>query len=347
MDAYQVLAEKHGYGDSQRYRRILEFLITPQEAELVTYLPDTFKEVASKMGLSVDEVKKVIDKLFRRGVVIPKDLHTLEGARFCREILQFHDATEADQKTEEFYGERAAEFWGLWEDFAKNEWYAKRAEDFAQRERGHERVIPAYPAIQDIPGITPYDDVREIIKAASLIAMVPCSCRRQSRRKDIPVDVCTMLGRGAEYAIVRGSGRQVSHEEALKVIDETEEDGEVHTWTNRRTLDYGVLCHCDSVSCVLWAPSIQHGVPMEKGLEKSRFEAVIDQELCSGCQVCVDRCQFDAIEMVKPADSKKFKAVVDPDKCWGCGMCVIKCEPAALSLKLVRPLEHIPVGKQT
>jgi ferredoxin len=46
--------------------------------------------------------------------------------------------------------------------------------------------------------------------------------------------------------------------------------------------------------------------------------------------------------MVKPEGSKKYKAVIDAEKCWGCGVCVVGCEPGALSLSLVRPVEHIP-----
>ncbi len=342
MDAYHVLAEKHGYGHSERYLRILRFLMTPEQAELVTCLPASFEEVAEKTGLSVEAVRSEIDGLFRRGIVIPKDFHTLEGARFCRELLQLHDATEADRRTEETYGEKARELWQLWDDFCQQEWYPRRADEYARRELARDRVIPAYQAIRDIPGVTPYDDVREIIKAASPVAVIPCSCRRQSQRKDIAVNVCTMFGRGAEYAVTRGAGWPLSYEEALKVIDQTEEDGEVHTLNNKRSLKNGVLCHCDRDSCILWAPLLQHGVPLEKSLAKSRFEAVVDQPLCSGCKICVDRCQFDAIEMVKPDGSKKGKAVVDTEKCWGCGMCVIKCQRKALSMKLVRPLEYIP-----
>ena len=48
------------------------------------------------------------------------------------------------------------------------------------------------------------------------------------------------------------------------------------------------------------------------------------------------------IEMVKVPGSKKLKAAVDPERCFGCGACALKCEPAALSMKTVRPLEHIP-----
>lgn len=83
MDAYGVLAERLGWGDSERFRKILEFLITPKQAEIATCLPAIFEEVASKSGLSVEEVRKEIEALFRKGVLIPRDFRTLEGARFA------------------------------------------------------------------------------------------------------------------------------------------------------------------------------------------------------------------------------------------------------------------------
>jgi len=339
MDAYEVLAERHGFGGSQRYRKILELLMTPKQAELVLNLPGSFEEVAQKTGMSVEEVRSNIDQLFRKGVVIPKNFQTLEGARFCRSVTQLHDATEADYRSEQLVG---PQLWDVWEDFSQNEWYPKLAQDYAAREVPFDRVIPAYKSIQNIPGVTPYDDVREILKANSPIAVVPCSCRRQARKTDVIVDSCFQFGRSAEYAIVRGSGRQLSYDEALAVIDKAEEDGQVHMWINARLLNYGVMCNCTNDACVAWTPLLQHGVSVAKRAAKSRFEAAVDQDLCTGCQVCIDRCQFDAIEMVKPAGSKKFKAVVNPEKCWGCGVCVIKCDPGALSMRLVRPLEHIP-----
>lgn len=268
-----------------------------------------------------------------------------KGHASPRSTVQLHDATQGDRKTEEIHGERAPQLWELWQDFCQKEWSPKIAEEYAKKGVPTERVIPAYKAIENVPGITPYDDVQEILKAAPLTAVVPCSCRRRTRRIDIAVDTCIQFGKSAEYAIERGAGWQLSYDEALKVIDKAEEDGEVHSWPNWQTLSYGVMCNCDRVSCEGWAPLVQHNVSIGRRWAKSRFEAAVDQELCNGCQLCVDRCQFDAIDMVKPAGSKKYKAVVDSEKCWGCGVCVIKCQPGALSLKLVRPLEHLPMER--
>ena len=78
------------------------------------------------------------------------------------------------------------------------------------------------------------------------------------------------------------------------------------------------------------------------GWEKSRYQAHVNLDDCDGCQVCVDRCSFDAIEMVRAEGSKKYKAVINSDKCFGCGVCVVGCKPEAIKMKVIRPAEHIP-----
>ena len=74
----------------------------------------------------------------------------------------------------------------------------------------------------------------------------------------------------------------------------------------------------------------------------SRYLAVVDTNLCIGCQECVERCFFNAIEIRSTLDSKKKKAHVLEDYCMGCGSCVVGCKQNALTFELVRPPEHIP-----
>ena len=70
--------------------------------------------------------------------------------------------------------------------------------------------------------------------------------------------------------------------------------------------------------------------------------AQIDKEKCKGCQTCIERCQFDAIEMVKVEGEKKLKAEVKEENCYGCGLCAVGCEAGAITMREVRPPEHIP-----
>jgi MinD superfamily P-loop ATPase len=51
-------------------------------------------------------------------------------------------------------------------------------------------------------------------------------------------------------------------------------------------------------------------------------KAEIDQQRCTGCGICVERCQFSAI-------SKDF--VVDPLECEGCGVCRAFCPDDAIT----------------
>ena len=345
-DAYSVLMERHGYTNSERYRRILEHLVTPQQAKIAVELPAPPEELAQKLNMDVLTVNSELDELYAKGVIFPRNFETKEGYRFARMVLQLHDASQSSLKTDPVKERRLYE---LWEDFCHTEWYPDMAKGTNALDVPLTRVIPSYRAIKDIPGLMPCEDMREILKAAQLIAVCACSCRKRATAVGNPceksgVENCIQFNRGAEYVISRGSGRKLSYDEALAVIDSTEEHGLVHTWANSTTMPINTLCNCCRDCCVLWVPLDENNVHISKRWEKSRFEVRLDLDLCNGCQDCVERCQFDAIEMVKPEGSKKYKAAVDLEKCWGCGVCVVGCASGALRLELVRPPEHIPAA---
>ena len=54
-------------------------------------------------------------------------------------------------------------------------------------------------------------------------------------------------------------------------------------------------------------------------------EALIDSELCDGCQDCMELCRYDAIDLVRIPPSKRLKARVDPERCCGCFLCAPSC----------------------
>jgi len=54
--------------------------------------------------------------------------------------------------------------------------------------------------------------------------------------------------------------------------------------------------------------------------------ALVNPELCSGCESCVDACPTEAISMVDG------KAMVDPDECTECEACVEVCPEEAITM---------------
>jgi electron transport complex protein RnfB len=73
----------------------------------------------------------------------------------------------------------------------------------------------------------------------------------------------------------------------------------------------------------------------------NRFLAIVDEEKCTGCEVCIERCPFEAIKMNPDETFEEQKSSIDPEKCKGCGLCIISCEPNALTYKIVRPPEYL------
>jgi electron transport complex protein RnfB len=347
-DVYTVLASRHGFGESERYRRILEFVMNPRQARIAAMLPVALEECAAKEGVPLETVQADIKELFKKGVVFPKNFDTLETPRFARHVTQLHDASESLHGIDDVYTpEQKSDLWALWWDFVRHDWEPQRIPQMAASHHPPSRIIPAYKAIKDIPGVLPIEDMRAIVDAAGLISAVSCSCRKRKEDFGDPCRYshdmnCIQFNRSADYSRGRGHGIMLSKDEALRMIDEIEDDGLVHTWPNADLLTTSTLCSCCDDCCMNLLPMKEYKVPWTAYYAKSRFEAQNEVEPCTGCQDCIERCQFDALTMEKVAGHKKLKAIVDTENCMGCGVCVLVCEPASLTMKLVRPPEHIP-----
>jgi heterodisulfide reductase subunit A len=72
---------------------------------------------------------------------------------------------------------------------------------------------------------------------------------------------------------------------------------------------------------------------IDKGyVEMEPNTAWIEEELCSGCHVCVAMCPYTAIHF----DAEKKVAVLNEALCKGCGTCVAACPSGAAQQNLFR-----------
>ena len=334
-DIYVRLLEKMNCPNpnSEYMRKIVRKLVTPEEGELLLELPAEPAELARKSGMTEDTVQRRLREFTEKGLVIP----TSKGLRMVRDVIQFHDANLSS--SEKWVD---GELLDMWKHFYEAELFplmktmsAIPADSYVQSVR----VVPAWKAIElssDLPTakLPPEDNLRDLVKGADTIAVVPCTCRRSLRRCDAKVDCCVQFNRGAEYAIDRGAGRKISADEAMAIFEEGEEAGLVHTWPFAISSRLNEICNCCIDCCIVFDGGLKFGT-VGRGLQKSHLRAEVDREICDGCQDCVERCFFDAIEMKKDLPAKKLKAVVDLDKCYGCGACVVGCDPRAIKMKLL------------
>ncbi len=310
IDVYAKLALRMKYPKSERMKLIFEKMVNMEEAEILLELPSPSDEIAEKLNLDKETVDAMIRILYQKGLAIP----TSKGYFLPRAIGQLHDTALTDPNL-------TTELADLWQEFSEEEWFPDHAEELAGAEEKFMRILPAWKAIQTSSTIVPGEDVRQIIQESERVAVAPCPCRIRARLCDGPIDTCLQLNKAADYVSQRGTGRLVSKEEAIEILGRSEEAGLIHT-----APPFSVVCSCCTCCCNMLRPLDKAG-KVSEGMIKSSYRSIINEELCTECGLCVERCRFGAIE------TKNGKIIIDTEKCFGCGSCVVIC-PVEGALKL-------------
>ncbi len=69
----------------------------------------------------------------------------------------------------------------------------------------------------------------------------------------------------------------------------------------------------------------------QEKIESKQANALIDEDLCSVCRMCIGTCPYGALSVVE----KKIK--VNEELCMGCGVCAITCPVYASQLEMFNP----------
>jgi ferredoxin len=338
-EIYVNLLQKMNCPDpnSGRMQKIIGKLVNPEEAEILLALPAEPPELARRTGMPEEAVQHKLQEFMEKGLVVP----TSKGLRLVRDVVQFHDASLSSP--EKWVDTQLLDMWKDWYETEFMPLTEKLSAMPADASAKTVRIVPAWKAIElspDLPAdkIPPEDNLRDLVRGADVIAVVPCTCRRSLRRCNAKVEICVLFNRGAEYSINRGAGRKVMPDEAMAVFREGEEAGLVHTWPFGLSPRLNEICNCCSDCCIIFDPGLKFGT-LSRGMAKSHLRAEVHKTVCDGCQDCVETCFFGAIEMKKDPPDKKLKAEVDPEKCFGCGACVVACgsHVHAIRMRLAEP----------
>ncbi len=187
----------------------------------------------------------------------------------------------------------------------------------------HEEII-----IKDLEQVIPFNRAKDIIMHnPQTIVVLDCPCRLAREDHCTPVDVCLIVGDPFASFILEHQpekSRLISSDEAISILQEEHERGHVsHAFFKEAMLNrFYAICNCCSCCCGAFQAQ-KNGTPM---LMTSGYTAAVDHDICEGCSICSQFCQFSAIEMVNN------KAVIHSEDCFGCGVCVDKCEQNAITL---------------
>jgi len=197
------------------------------------------------------------------------------------------------------------------------------------------RVIPVEKAIPVSINIMPYEKVTNYIENAKSWGVLKCICRVQKnligQGCSHTIENCLVFSSKPNAFVRTEAIRSLTKEEILAILSQADEEGLVHSTSN---VQEGVtyICNCCICSCGLLRGIIEYN--SLQSVSRSDFFAEVDENLCTGCSVCINRCQFQALEI------KNEICRVNKTNCFGCGLCVSTCSANAIYL-IKKPAEEI------
>lgn len=327
ISPYQQFAGNMLQNESRLIPEILKCMINREQARLLVSLPGNAGDLSVKLNRPVGEIERDLKDMFRKGLAFKKEKNGVLNWTPPLHIAQFHDATIV-------WPEATPEFYDLWQKYMEDEW-PKSAPVLTRFLPGpFTRVIPIGKSIETgkIQVLAP-ESVRTIIKEARRLAVTKCICRLTMRKCDAPLEVCLQVNRAADYTIERGSGRELTREEAIEIIKNSEKAGLIHVTMNKADIG-GFICNCCGCCCQSFSLLISKGITL---CDPSRYSPQINQNVCVSCETCMDRCWFSAIYT-----DENHILKIDTEKCLGCGQCAVSCPEDAIKMVVQRDPEFIP-----
>jgi Pyruvate/2-oxoacid:ferredoxin oxidoreductase delta subunit len=338
QDLYQRLAVhlEHltmGYPYSDELIELLKEMFSPAEARTAMAIPNDLaplqvvsqETIAARADLPLSEVAEALESMAARNMLFTAPTRD-RAAGYA--LLQVG------------YGLPQTFFWG-----GKRDETAKR---MAKLVRNYFKVPitqKIYGGVQtksfkyspanmslEIPmqGVMPNEQIGPIVDAATKIAVAHCPCRMSAKilgRSDCQhsLEVCVKYDEMAEFVIARGLAREISRDEAHRIMENSEKEGLVHMVDNAQ----GQIKHtCNCCGHYCWNVGIirRRKVPRDQ-LMAVYFIRETKMDECIGCGACAAICPVNAVQLIKE------KPRVDPDWCIGCGVCAIQCPTGVISIK--------------
>jgi electron transport complex protein RnfB len=325
-DVYKRLANRldelpHGYPatESGVELKILRKIFTPEDAEMALKIkpfPETAEAIAERLNKPVGKMRTILDNMAKKGQIgclkmFGQQVYMLFP--FVPGIYEFQ-VYKLDKELAELV----------------EEYGPILIKTLGGNSPALARTVPININIETKSQIQRYEDIRLLIENAKSFQVMECICRQERAIAGEPcnhmLEAClTFSTEEGAYDYFSRGGRIISKDEALKVFEDTEKDGLVHSVFYNTKEGHAAVCNCCPCCCGVLRGVKEYNAPFI--LAKSNFVAQIDQDSCSECGTCADeRCPMDAIEEVDGA----YRVL--PDVCIGCGVCTVTCPTESIKM---------------
>jgi electron transport complex protein RnfB len=304
--------------------RLLAHLFTPEEAGLAVQLRatlETAEEIVERIGGDVDTVGSLLNGMARKRLITARRVDGVESFCLMPFIVGFYEG-----QVRIMDGELAH----LFEDYMQ-----QALEIVLEIKPKLHRVVPVNETIQTDMEVHPYESVVDIVAGAKAWCVFDCVCRKQKMLIgdpcEHPIDICMAFSEIPGVFDKSSYYKALTQEEAVATLRRAADAGLVHSVSNSQK-EIGYICNCCTCSC-----NMLRGISemrIANTIARSAFVNKVDADICSGCETCLDYCQFNALTM------EDGTAVVSELLCMGCGVCVPSCETGAMSL-VRRPEEDV------
>jgi len=317
---------------------LLQTIMTEEQAEFITVFTRslTMGELEKQTGRTKDELTEALNELMHAGVVsgissrstglvIYRLLPLFPG--IFEFTLMRGGTTGKDKKIARMFDK----LFGEMSDLVQSNY--DQIVPAMKHLPATDRIIPVEKQVQSSgENILPADEVKKVIEKFDMIAVATCFCRHEKDLLDEPCKItdkrenCLIFGPGARFTIDQKFARQISKEEALKILKESEDAGLIHKSFHAKLdpeKEQEAICSCCKCCCGTFQ-LFHMGVKSMHSV--TSYIAKIDKEACAGCGVCVDMCPMDAICL------ENETAEIENERCLGCGLCAHHCDFEAAGL---------------
>jgi Na+-translocating ferredoxin:NAD+ oxidoreductase subunit B len=321
--ALDALPNRFPPAQDDSHLRLLAKIFTPEQADLAAELhPDaeTPAEIAGRLGRDPRPVTDALKEMARKGqIFMGKTDQGRLGFGLMPFVVGIYEAQGAVMD---------AELARLFEEYFQ----AAFGRALEIQPQVH-RVIPVRESIPNTMEVQPFESVSALVERMQSWGVIDCICRKQKAligdSCQHPVDVCLVFSTQPEAFAGGGYVKPLDRAGAYKTLERAAQAGLVHCVSNNQQ-DLWYICNCCTCSCGILRGMAELGIA--NVVARSAFVNQVDENLCAGCGVCVEACQFGALSL-------NGTVHVSGVRCVGCGVCVSTCPSGAL--ELVRRTEDV------